>query len=386
MSVDVRYEREGTVCKISVCVDGEAVSRLEVIDYAMRVAAAPGAWVKMGGIGNVVTHPQHRGRGYAARLFGATVEWMRGERYAVSVLFGIPNFYYRFGYIPVLPEYELSLSTVAAEGLAGAAAVRPARDGDAGALLALYERVNARRSGAVRRTAEAFAALPAGDDSWWRHPRRLVIAEAGASGEAAGYAILHGNPSRLQVLELGVPAEHVATAGASLVAWLAQEAARRRLEQIRLPLPPDDPVARFLRRAGCRVQITYPANGGGMGRIVHLAALAEALTPALRDRAALLAPDTRPGKLELVCPGSGDGAGTPGETGESGETGVIDLGAGPSITISLPQPQMCQLAMGYRSIDDLLVDWPEAVPAAGLPMVRALFPDGYPHMWPIDHF
>ena len=368
-STEIRYEREGESCTISVAAGGEAVSRLRVIRYDMRLA---GAWVAMGGIAEVVTHPRHRGQGYAARLLRAAVDFMREERYAVSLLFGIADFYHRFGYTPVLPEYSVAVATAAAERLPAAAAVRPARAGEEGPLLALYTRVNAGRNGTVRRTEAAFVPLPDPGDSWWVHPRRILVAEA--AGEPAGYAILHGNPERLRVLELGVPAEHVATAGASLVAALAQEAAQRRIEQIRLPLPPDEPLAAFLRRIGCRVEITYPANGDGMGRVVHLEALAEALAPALQRRLETLAAPAggEPlGSLEFVCPEG---------------SARLALGPGRRLAITLPQQQHCQLLMGYRGIDDIAVEHPGAVEAEALPIVRALFPAGFPHMWGIDHF
>ena len=60
------------------------------------------------------------------------------------------------------------------------------------------------------------------------------------TGEAAhptGYMLLEGDPASLSVLDVIVPAEHVATAGVSLIAWLGQEALARRRERLRLPLP-----------------------------------------------------------------------------------------------------------------------------------------------------
>ena len=87
-ATEVRYEQEGAACNISVLAGGQPVSRLRVIEYDMRLA---GAWVKMGGIADVVTHPLHRGQGYAARLLRATVEWMHEQRYPISILFGISN-------------------------------------------------------------------------------------------------------------------------------------------------------------------------------------------------------------------------------------------------------------------------------------------------------
>ena len=54
--------------------------------------------------------------------------------------------------------------------------------------------------------------------------------------------------------------------------------------------------------------------------------------------------------------------------------------------MTLPQPALCQLLHGYRGIDELRIDHPDAVDAAAVPAVRALLPAGYPHMWAPDHF
>jgi predicted acetyltransferase len=341
---EVRYSAEGATCQVSVVAGDQTVAQLAILQRTMHLA---GATVTMGGIADVVTHPAHRRQGYGARLLEGAVTYMREERYQISLLFGITDFYHRFGYAPVLPEYAVTVATRDAERLASpvAAPVRAAGPDDAGALLALYTQVNARRTGTLERTAEAFDPRPRPDaERWWSHPRRFLVAEV--RGRPAAYAILHGDPARLRVLELGVPAEHVTTAGASLVAAVAQEAVTRRLENVRFPLPLDEPLVDLLRQVGCRVEVTYPANGEGMGRIVNLPALAEALAPVLAPLAASLPDTTRPGELELVCPDWPEGRAT------------VRFGRGRTIRLALPQPQLCQLVMGYRDVDAIRLQQP----------------------------
>jgi predicted acetyltransferase len=380
----VRYEPDDAGCTVSVLAGEKAVAALRVVRLTMRLR---GAFVPMAGIGDVRTHPAHRRQGHARRLFAATLEHMRQERYAVSLLFGISDFYWRFGYAPVLPEYDVSLSTRDAERLvasrpaAGAVAVRPGRPEDGPALLDLYTRANARRSGTLRRTAEAFDTRPKPDvQNWWFHPRRYVVAER--DGAAAGYVALSGDPSAFRVREIVVPEEHVATAGTALVGALTEEALARRLERIRLPLPPDEPLMGLLRPVGCKMEVTYPSNSSGMGRIVDLPALAAALTPALAERAGALPDATRPGALELIAPATPEGA----AGAEPEMRASLRWADGPAVTLTLPQAALCQLLHGYRGIDELRIDYPEAVAAAAAPLVRALLPAGYPHMWSPDHF
>ena len=137
----------------------------------------------------------------------------------------------------------------------------------------------------------------------------------------------------------------------------------------------------LLRPVGCKLEVTYPSNASGMGRIVDLAVLAEALTPALAGRAAALPPASRPGALELAAPPADGAAGAGPEM-----RATLRWGDGPALAVTLPQPALCQLLHGYRGIDELRIDHPDAVEAAAVPAVRALLPAGYPHMWAPDHF
>ncbi len=362
--VDGPRSRQCKQCKLSLDVAGETVGRAEINDLTMRLASA---WVRMGGIANVVVQSQHRGKGYASRLMREAVSYMEREGYAVSILFGIPDFYHRFGYVPVTSEYNVSVAVRDTERLSATTTVREAQQEDHAGLLDLYTRANARRSGAVRRTRVFYAALA--DEVWWGHPTRILV--AGETGHPTGYMLLEGDPASLSVMDVIVPAEHVATAGASLIAWLGQEALARRRERLRLPVPPDEPLVGLLRGIGCKVETTYPANYGGMGRIVDLAALATAIKPAIADRIQTLPVEARPGRVELDCP----------DTGQA----HLEFGSGSLLTIRLPQQQLLQLLMGYRGIDEL---WREhgGDDAGDLAAIRALFPAGYPHMWELDHF
>ena len=369
MEPEIRYEHEKghrhSLCKLSLVVDGKEVARANVLDLTMRLC---GAWVRIGGVGVVVVQWQHRDKGYGSRLLQEAVAYMERERYSVSILFGIPDFYHRFGYIPVTPLYTVSVAVRDVERLPAKTTIRPARQDDYPALLDLYALVNASRSGAVQRNHAAYAPQDEAE-WWWGHPSRILVAEEAA--HPTGYAMLGGDPSSLSVKEIIVPAEYVPTAGTSLLVTLAQEALAQRREQIRLPLPPDEPLTGLIRSIGCKAEITYPANGGGMGRIVDLAALAEAITPGIAARVRTLPINERPGSVEFDCP----------ETGRA----RLEFGAGSTLQIRLPQQQLLQLLMGYRGIDELWLEHGGAE-VDDLATIRALFPAGYPHMWEHDHF
>ncbi len=64
------------------------------------------------------TQQKHRLKGYARRLLSDTVEYVTRRGYAVSMLFGIPDFYHRFGFLPAIPEHTTVVATRDAEQVA----------------------------------------------------------------------------------------------------------------------------------------------------------------------------------------------------------------------------------------------------------------------------
>lgn len=80
-----------------VCVvDGKIVSYVRVSDRSMYIGEAV---VKLGGIGMVVTSPEHRGRGYASALLRDAIAYMEAQSYDLSLLFTtIQPFYMPLGW------------------------------------------------------------------------------------------------------------------------------------------------------------------------------------------------------------------------------------------------------------------------------------------------
>src|SRR6266536_1777487 len=88
-------------------VEGKWVSGLEIVPLTIRVGSAT---VRMDGIGGVETDRAQRNRGYARRLLEATVEHMRRGDAALTMLYGIRDFYPKFGYTTAGPDYLIYLS------------------------------------------------------------------------------------------------------------------------------------------------------------------------------------------------------------------------------------------------------------------------------------
>ena len=87
--------------------DQPDVSRLWAPTFDMRIGSA---LVKMGGIAGVGTDEAHRMRGYSRLVLEESTRYFAETGHDVAVLFGIPDFYHRFGYAPVLPVTTLTVT------------------------------------------------------------------------------------------------------------------------------------------------------------------------------------------------------------------------------------------------------------------------------------
>jgi len=347
----------------------EEVSRLWVLLKRMRVGRA---YVRFGGIGGVWTHRDHRLKGHAARLMEGSTELMRDLRCEMGLLFGISDFYHRFGYAVVYAE---PLMRVAVENLLeceSAFLCRQMRRADAPEVLALHNRLDAGCTGTVvrPRTWCRFE-LSAG----FGKPGRAILA-CDRRGRTAGYAAYRASDERFSVHEICARDPHACSA---LALALGRRALRARIESVGFHLPPGHPFAAFAVRLGCQWRISYPRNGGGMGRLIP-SPLLEKLAPELSRR--LQAARCRwEGAIEL---GTEFGAVT-----LVLKAGALEVSRSPSprpARVYIPQSSLAQLVMGYRSAAEIASAPQTHMPRAILSVVDALFPKGEPYMWWADRF
>jgi len=85
-------------------VDGKIVSHIRIYDRKMFFK---GGILHVGAIGNVATHPQYRGRGYARMLLEDCTGYMQIRGFDVSLLFGEPAIYGKSGW-EVLNSFGIS--------------------------------------------------------------------------------------------------------------------------------------------------------------------------------------------------------------------------------------------------------------------------------------
>jgi predicted acetyltransferase len=360
--MEFRREPQAGRTRIELLVDGEHASGLLVLDLFVRIGEAV---VRCGGIGGVHTEVPYRMRGYARQVIDEGLCHMRQEGMAISALFGIADFYHQFGFAPALVDSEFSVLARYAEKARLQHEVREFRPEDAGTLVEIYTTLRGAHSGSVVRDRASWKAFTRGA-GWTSRVGAYVVIEG---TQILGYAAYNFEPQRFALAEVGYR-------DPSIFETLLAEAARRaialRLERIPIHGPLEDPFARYCRRYGAECKLHYPYNAGGMARIIDQPTLFAQLQPLWRGRMAEAGLSAWSGTLVI-------------ET----ELGVerLDLGGEtPELRIRLPQALLTQLLFGYRSVDDALFESGAIADDAARPILRALFPDGQPYMWPNDRF
>ena len=371
---------------------GEQVSRLFVRDLRMRIG---GAALRMGGIADVETKDEYRRRGYARQALARAVELMREHGYDISTLFGISDFYPRWGYVPIFPETRLMVALRDAMHAHLVYPVRRLQRHELPLTLELYQRNNAARTGAIVRQRDTWIGFRHG--SRYRWPTNVYGAFDGQSahrpavgpptGALMGYAVIDRSPAEAIVPEVGYRSEQVFS---TLMAAAARQARRVHSEQIHILAPPDHPFAEYCKQLGCRLMIHYHRSGGAMGRIINIETCFERLTggtpPAgeltRRLRASRL--DWN-GRLAIVS--------DIGEVTLRIEGGVVAAARDrnlrvpvPRARLSIPQGLLTQLLFGYRDAADVLRAKGVSLRHAPVELIQALFPCGYAYVWRPDYF
>lgn len=139
----------------------------------------------LGGIGDVVTHPRFRGRGYAGMLLDDAAAYMAENGYELSMLFsGLTAFYQRHGWEPVSqPLFTADLSGSVAESVNSRYVVRVFdASRDANAVAGIYAAHGRRCRGPLVRSPSYWLTRPP-----WSSEDCLAFGVAVHAGQVVGY-------------------------------------------------------------------------------------------------------------------------------------------------------------------------------------------------------
>jgi predicted acetyltransferase len=343
--------------------DGASASHLSVVDLSLHVGECV---VTCGGIAGVGTDRAHRNKGYARQVLEDSLAFMREAGYHLSALFGITDFYPKFGFAPALTECTAETMTRYAERARPHYTVREFTLEDTPAVVAMYEALRGCETGPVARHPTTWTPFRRGT-RWSDRVWAFVVEDA---GRPVGYAAYDLDPWACSLAEVGYTAPDPALFD-TIIARAAEIAWERRTDKITFYATPNDPFVRHLRRYGCEIKVTYPCCSGGMARVICQSDLVGTLEPLLA------------GRLRAALPGWEGSVVLSTDLGED----RLTVGAGRSEAVAeMPQGALAQLVLGYRAAGDLATQEGVRIDPAALPVFEALFPEGYPVIYGPDRF
>lgn len=347
-------------------IDGEIVGHVRIQPNTFKLGAAR-LWVA--GVGDVTTHFQQRKKGIAAAAMGDAIHFMQEEGFDLSILFGIPNFYHRFGFAPVIPPVPiLALDLNAVEHLKQRHRCRQFRKADIPRLNAFKKKHDPLDTLTVVRTPAHWRyRLSRWTGSPLFHDKR---------GRLVAYLQMSAEQDQVRVHEVvAVPDEAVY---ASIVTELARHAREQVVRRIALQIPPDHPMAEYCIRLGCQYTMRYRKNADGLGRIIDLRSFVGKMLPEwgrLLSRSELAAKDA---SLTLSVGGE-----TMRLKAKRGRLFLDDPPRGRGGALRMTPEQLLQAAAGYArpgAASNRLKN------ARSRRMAEILFPKRCPTMWRVDGF
>ena len=258
----------------------EPVSRLGLVTLDLRFGATA---LPVEGYEGVSTPPEHRRRGYMARLLRRSLASAR-RRVSVVCLFGIDDLYPRFGFVTCVADSELRVDLDNARRLGGAGddAVRGGCCADLPAMRALYNQVHGTRPWTVAR-GPTWDRVPR--EGEWQAGSEVHLVER--DGILQGYVVLRSCLFgwRSRRFELREIVARDTAAAARLLAYALHRARQLNYDRITVHEPHDSSVAQVARSVGCEQVNRYWAAGGGMGKIVDRERFVDAIAAELVRRA-----------------------------------------------------------------------------------------------------
>jgi predicted N-acetyltransferase YhbS len=359
--------------------DGDPVAHMRICDRTMRLGAA---MVRVGGIGDVCTHPFRRKAGLMRRLFEHVLDFLRDESYDLSILWGIPRFYDKFGYIVALTDDTIQMPRRQVARLAGPYRGRRAKRADADALWRLFKAELARRDGAMERSRKQWLADAIGD-KWTR-----VLTDDRGRLRAYYQASPDGDALVLSEVSLGTTPR--AETIRSLLADMVKTARRHEKPTLRFGLPPSHPLGQFAVADGCEIRREIGHRGGAMARIGNLQVLRASLIPEWERLLAASPAADWSGRLRLTVSDPtephGGGGGTFDLVIRGGTVAVEQPRRRTAVRLVADQDKLTRLILGFHDLDAAALLGEVNAPPAAEHIVKTLFPRRDLLISPADHF
>ena len=316
-------------------------------------------------------------RSYARILMKDAMNYMKEHGYPLTMLYGIPNFYHKYGYIESVKDYKLLLNTSTALPVVGAYRIRPWQTEDLPAMLALYQNNFQDNILTVARTEAYFRRLIT-------EPKRIIIA-VDKTDQPVGYAHVCDDITRQYVVN-EVAAVNLEAAQTLLHEILAQ-APQPLAPTLEIRMSPRMPFVHQMLHLGSEMKIRAYGEGEGIGMlaVINLQQLLDELKPLLSQRLQhsefynLSEPLTLATEQEAVTLQI--------EQGEVVKAEAIGEKSGNILGVRANHRYFVRNLIGYWSVDELLTLTDAQIADDRCHrLLEVLLPETEPFMLPLDYF
>ncbi len=328
-----------------------------------------------GCVGAVVTHPEQRQRGLGRALMDSVIRLGLEKEYGLLFLDGIRGYYHRWDYVDVLDLTDGELKIEEIQKLPDSPYhLREATVADAAAVLALYNKHNARYVGSFMWTEDHMR-----HRIKYRSEDEFCLLAINDDDDALGYLFL-SRQNRQRATEV------VASDRFAAFTLLKEHALRyaETSESKETFCWPFAPQALLLYHISDQIEVRcetyFVPNGYWMARPAHLPTLFQSLLPAWqrrwRDSLASWS-----GEMTLMVEDA-----TCHLRLTPGDVQKIEQAAAPANTIKLTSGAFVQLIFGYRPLSWYAEQTEQVIPTQLITVLDILFPTGNAYIPGTDHF
>ena len=278
-------ERE---CSLWVRGVDEPVCKLNLISLNIRFGSVT---LPAEGVLAVSTPPHQRRKGFMTKLLNHCLKRMK-LRVPMAFLYGIKDFYPKFGFSTCLADSEIQIHTGSRYHLDvdSGILIQKGDFTDLQEIVSLYNKIHSKRPLTLSREKK-WDQIPR--DKAWKPGSVINLAKK--NDKLLGYMItekkiwgwntkvgMGGSKEFSKIWEI---VSTDLTSAYNLLDHALKDAKKQDCSKISFWEPTDSSVGKAARLIGCNVILSYPSNAGGMGKILNRKKFLELLKPELDRRA-----------------------------------------------------------------------------------------------------
>ncbi len=340
--------------------DGELISWTSVRDLSQQFHTSH---LRMGGIAFVGTREQYRKQGHSRQVMQNALRYMYRSGYDVTMLYGIPRFYHKFGYVPAFPDvqYRIDLKQTQSFDLPKSVRWVSYRKQYQSDLLKLYHQHIKTMIGPTRRDRKTWS--PNRKGLGWKD-KALCYVALNTEGKIVGYMVRQRETDKVRFLEMVVKHSRYY---ADFLAKQIQIGKRLQVSHLLYHLPEDDAFMQFCQPLGLEKTVRYRADGDAMVRLLNVRSSLTKIAPLLQERL----PSEKRG-LNLIT--------NLDDVSLTWADGILVVGTPKSglANARIPQSALAQMLYGYSSASALEAIGCIKASRKTLSLLETLFPQN-PH-------